>query len=60
MREEDGSFPPIAQAHVACSLGGGGTNPLVDTMSTMHPGTGDAATTSAPGGGGGGVAEGER
>ncbi len=42
---------PIAQAHVAHSLGGGGTDPLVATMSTMHPGTGNAATASAPGGG---------
>jgi hypothetical protein len=52
-------FPPsslIAQAHIACSLGGGGTNPLVATMSTMCPETGDVATASAPGGGG---AEGE-
>jgi hypothetical protein len=49
---------PIAQAHVVCSLGGGGTAPHVAMMSTMRPGTGDAATASAPGRGGG--AEGER
>jgi hypothetical protein len=42
----------IAQAHVVRSLGGGGTGPLVATMSTMRPGTGNAASASAPGGGG--------
>ncbi len=42
---------PIAQAHVARSLRGGGTKPLVTTMSTMRPGTDDVATASAPGGG---------
>jgi hypothetical protein len=48
---------PITQACVAGSLAGGGsTNPFVATMSTMRPGTGDVATTSALGGG----AEGER
>ncbi len=46
-------LPLFSQAHVACSLGGGGTAPHVATMSMMHPGTGNAVTTSARGGGGG-------
>ncbi len=40
---------PIIQAHVARSVGAGGTDPLVATMSTMRPGTGNVATASAPG-----------
>ncbi len=42
---------PIAQAHIACSLGGGGTDPLIATISTMHPERGDAGTASAREGG---------
>jgi hypothetical protein len=44
---------PIAQAHVACSLGGGDTTPLVATMSTMHPGMGYVAMANTRRGGGG-------
>jgi hypothetical protein len=40
---------PIAHAHIACSLGGGSSEILVAKMSTMRPGTGDAATASMPG-----------